>query len=79
MYLEVQHCHRKFEPDKAQYSTPKFFDRLFLIRALISFNASQNFCFFENVAKLKRSNFTGLSQDNSEDMILEMNEMFAKV
>jgi hypothetical protein len=24
--------HSKFEPDKAQYSTPNFFDRLFLIR-----------------------------------------------
>ena len=29
----IQWRHSKFEPDKAQYSTPNFFDRLFLIRA----------------------------------------------
>ena len=29
----TQGRHGEFEPDKAQYSTPNFFDQLFLIRA----------------------------------------------
>ena len=37
MFLEkvtrLQGRHSEFEPDKVQYFTPKFFDRLFLIRA----------------------------------------------
>ena len=31
--IGIQGCHDEFEPGKVQYSTPKFFDRLFLIRA----------------------------------------------
>ena len=32
-FIVYQGRHGEFEPDKALYSTPKFFDRLFLMRA----------------------------------------------
>ena len=38
-----QGCHSKFEPGKAQYSTPNFFNRLFLIRAYWNPKSSPGF------------------------------------
>ena len=46
---EYQGRHGEFEPDKVQYSTPKCFDRLFLIRAI----ETQKFGKDQTVAALK--------------------------
>ena len=36
-----QGCHGEFEPGKAQYSTPNFFDRLSLIRAYLNLKSRE--------------------------------------